>query len=57
MLTGGAAAAGPATPALVVAFKLSEKGAFLSAESVAMIHEPAKAWTEAPIAQLNTHYR
>jgi hypothetical protein len=29
MLTGGAAAAGPATPALVVAFELSEKGAFL----------------------------
>jgi hypothetical protein len=43
MLTGGVAAAGAATPALVVAFELTEKGAFLSAESVSMIHQPAKA--------------
>ena len=34
--------AGPATPALVVAFELSEKGAFLSAESVSMMHQPRK---------------
>ena len=42
MLTGGAAAEGPATPAPVLAFELSEKGAFLSAESVSMMHQPAK---------------